>query len=359
MRILILSWRDLEHPLAGGSEVYSQHLARHWAGKGHQVTYFCASVPGLPAEQVLDGYRLVRRGNRLTVYREARRWYRTEGRGRFDQVLDVVNTRPFLTPRYVTDAPVTALVHQICAEVWRYEAPWPLALAGRYWLEPRWLATYRSTPVLTVSQSSRRSLEAFGLREVTVVPEGADVPRLDLPKESVPTVIFVGRLSANKRPDHALEAFRLLQGHLPACRLWVVGSGPMQAKLERHAPAGVTFFGRVDQATKHALMARANLLVATSVREGWGLTVSEAALLGTRSVAYDVDGLRDSVPAAGGFLTAESPAALARVAADYLSQPSSRSTLSPPAGAGVLSWREVADSVLEAMTKSASEPHRS
>ena len=51
--------------------------------------------------------------------------------------------------------------------------------------------------------------------------------------------------------------------------------------------------------------------VATSVREGWGLNVSEAAACGTPSIGYDVPGLVDSIPASGGLLVEPTPAALA------------------------------------------------
>ena len=346
MRIVILSWRDLAHPRAGGSEVYSQQLARHWAAAGHEVTYFAAAVEGAPSEEVVDGYRLVRRGGALGVYREARRFYRGGCRGRTDWVLDVVNTRPFLAPLWVDDAPVTALVHQVCREVWRYETPFPVALLGRYWLEPRWLRAYRDTPVLTVSESSRRSLEAYGLRRVAVVPEGVEVPSVSLPKEPVPTLLWVGRLSPNKRPDHAIAAFRRVRESVPEARLWVVGAGPMEDRLRRQAPEGVVICGRVDQARKFELMARAHLLLATSVREGWGLTVSEAALCGTRTVAYDVDGLRDSVTAAGGVLVEPGPGPLARATLEVLAgAPTWRAPTSVEA-AGASDWVGVSARVL-------------
>jgi len=346
VRILILSWRDLAHPRAGGSEVYSQQLAHHWAAAGHEVTYFAAAVAGAPTEEVVDGYRLVRRGSALGVYREARRFYRGECRGRTDWVLDVVNTRPFLTPRWVDDTPVTALVHQVCREVWRYETPLPVALLGRYWLEPRWLRAYRDTPVLTVSESSRRSLEAYGLRRVAVVPEGVEVPPVSLPKEPVPTLLWVGRLSPNKRPDHAIAAFRRVRGSVPEARLWVVGAGPMEDRLRRQGQEGVVICGRVDQAKKFELMARAHLLLATSVREGWGLTVSEAALCGTRTVAYDVDGLRDSVTAAGGVLVEPASGLLARAALEVLAGASPWSAPTSVAAVGASDWADVSARVL-------------
>ena len=88
MRILFLNWRDLAHPLAGGAEVYTEHVLRRWAAAGHNVTLFAAHVEGRSSDEMVDGYRVVRGGGRLTVYREARRWWQTHGRGKFDLIID-------------------------------------------------------------------------------------------------------------------------------------------------------------------------------------------------------------------------------------------------------------------------------
>lgn len=347
MRILILNWRDLKHPRSGGSEVYAQNLARHWAAEGHEVVFFCSEVAGLRDTEVTDGYTIRRAGGRLGVYREAKAYYQRLPGGSFDVVLDVINTRPFLAPLWADSSRVVALIHQVAREVWKYEVPWPVSAMGRHYFEPRWLRVYQGIPVLTVSESSRASLLDYGLTEVSVVPEGVDPPldRLLPAKAGTPTLLYVGRLSANKRPDHAIEAHSFVRRSIPDAELWVVGDGPMRPKLERMAGEGVTFFGRVDPPTKQDLMASAHALVATSVREGWGLIVSEAALLGTRSAGYDVPGLRDSIPAAGGLLTPPDPEGLAQSLISVLPRWMSedRPGLAP---AGVVEWKEVAKEVL-------------
>ncbi len=172
LRILAYNWRDLAHPRAGGAEVYLQSVAREWVKCGHEVTIFCAAVDGRPAQELADGVKIIRRGGRIGVYREARRYWRREGDGQYDLVVDCVNTRPFLCPRFVRNVPVVAVIHQVAREVWRYETPWPISVLGRYLLEPAWLRAYRDVPVVTVSESSRESLAEYGLRRVTVVPEG-------------------------------------------------------------------------------------------------------------------------------------------------------------------------------------------
>jgi glycosyltransferase involved in cell wall biosynthesis len=46
---------------------------------------------------------------------------------------------------------------------------------------------------------------------------------------------------------------------------------------------------------KTNLMRISDVILVTSVKEGWGLIVTEANSQGTPAIAYDTDGLRDSV----------------------------------------------------------------
>jgi glycosyltransferase involved in cell wall biosynthesis len=312
MRILIYNWKDLAHPLAGGAEVYTEGFARDLAARGHEVTIFASAVSGRAADEHVQGVRIIRRGGRLTVYREARRYWLAEGDGMYDVVVDEVNTRPFLTPRYIRATPIVALIHQLARDVWRYESPLPVALVGRYVLEPSWLRSYRGVRVMTDSPSSARSFEDYGIYGAHPLPIGA--PRIEvpeLPKEPNPTVVFVGRLVKSKRPKDIMDAFTKVRHEIPDARLWVVGDGPDRIRLMRVAPDGTQFLGRVSTAEREARLTRAHVLVSASVREGWGLTVSEASLCGTPAIAYDAPGLVDSVPASGGHLVDPHPDALA------------------------------------------------
>jgi glycosyltransferase involved in cell wall biosynthesis len=346
MRILIFNWRDLAHPASGGAEVFVQEVAGRWARGGHEVTLFTAAAEGRPSEERVAGVRIIRQGSRLAVYARGRRYYSLYGRGRYDLVLDVVNTRPFHTPDFVTDVPVVALIFQVAREVWGYEFPAPLSAVGRHWLEPRWLDLYRDTPTLTISESSRRSLLDYGLTNVHLVPVGLSLPE-PLPavkREEQPTFLFVGRLAANKRPDDALIAFEQARLRHPEARLWIVGTGPMERHLTRIASSSVEFLGRVSDDEKFQLYGRAHALVVTSVREGWGMVVSEAAAMGTPAIAYDVPGLRDSVRAAGGILVPPSATALARRLSRLMD---SGLPTGPVSTNGVRSWDDVADAVLD------------
>lgn len=346
MRILAYNWRDLAHPLAGGAEVYLMSIAREWTNMGHEVTLFASAVAGRPARETVEDIEVVRRGGPIGVYREARRFWKSQCHGHYDLVVESINTRPFFCHKYIKGTPVVSVIHQVAKEVWKYETNPVVALMGRYILEPRWLYRYRDRPVVTVSLSSKVSLQEYGLKRVSVIPEGWNAPALETRpcKASVPTLVFVGRLSANKRPDHAIRALEILQDRLPQAQLWIIGDGPWRDRCERMGAPRVTLLGRVSESEKHARLASAHALISTSVREGWGLVVTEAAALGTPSVAYDVPGLRDSVPASGGVLTPPNPERLADALVYYLP----RWLSDPPitSAGGVVPWSEVAREIL-------------
>ena len=92
-----------------------------------------------------------------------------------------------------------------------------------------------------------------------------------------------------------------------------VVTGAAEGAAFAGADAGVLVFGRVSEEEKVERMAAAHVHIATSVREGWGLVVSEAAAVGTPTISYDVPGLRDSTRAAGGVVVPGTPMAMAAV----------------------------------------------
>jgi len=305
-RILVLNWRDMRHPRAGGAENMTHKMAREWVSWGHEVTQFCAAFPGGAAEEMIDGVHILRRGSQFTVHWEAYRHYSRLFRGRYDLIIDEVNTIPFLTPLYARE-PVLMYVHQLARNVWRYEAPFPLSAAG-YLAEPLYLQPYRHTPIMTISRSTEDDLRRLGLHgPYHFVPQAVDRKAAVLPsvaegKEADLTLIYVGRTVPSKRVHHIIEALGYIhRAGVVHARLWLVGWWDEKYRRginQRIAALGlndhVTFFGHLDPVAKEDLIARAHVLVMTSIREGWGVVVTEANALGTPAVVYDVPGLRDS-----------------------------------------------------------------
>jgi glycosyltransferase involved in cell wall biosynthesis len=136
--------------------------------------------------------------------------------------------------------------------------------------------------------------------------------------------------------------------------MWVIGSGPLEKRLRESAPEGVEFLGHVSDEEKFNRLARAHVLLVTSVREGWGLVVTEAAQVGTPTIGYDVPGLRDSVVASNGILTSPDPKHLSAALRRHLARWVENGVPFVTPG-GVLPWSDVAEQILLQVDQANSE----
>jgi len=307
MNILILNWRDIKNPKGGGAEILTHELARRWVSAGHNVTLFSSEFPGCKKQEDLDGVKIIRAGYPdarflfSSVHFSAYRYYKKKFKKKFDVVIDEVHGLPFFTPLYVNEKKVV-LICEVAGKLWT-EMFGLLGNLGRL-IEQFYLKSYKDLPFLTISASTKEELVKEGVREenITVLPMGITVPTglKKHKKEKDPTLIFVGRLSKPKGIKDAIKALEMIAKNIPKIRLWIVGRGDegyvnylktLAKKLNIEDRA--TFFGFVSENKKFELIGRAHILLAPSIKEGWGLTVPEAALVGTPTVVYDSPGLRD------------------------------------------------------------------
>jgi glycosyltransferase involved in cell wall biosynthesis len=321
LRVLWFNWRDIKHPDAGGAEVLTHEVMRRLINKGYDMTLFVAQIPSGLQNENIDGINIIRRGGTYTVYNKAREYYNNH-KDCYDFVIDEINGKPFLTPKFVKEKPILALFHQMVREEWFYEVHFPLNYILYYYQEKKWLSYYKNTPIATVSNSSKEDLERVGIKKIFIVSEGLNVAPLSRiqQKEPNPTVVFIGRLKKHKLPHHALRAFSMIKREIPSAKMWVIGDGYMLKELRKTDIKDVIFYGRVKNELKYQLLSKAHMVLAPSVREGWGLVVVESNAMGTPVVAYNVPGLRDAVrDGENGVLVKEnSPTALAASAISLL-----------------------------------------
>jgi glycosyltransferase involved in cell wall biosynthesis len=324
MRVLLFNWRDIRNPDAGGAEVFTHEVMRRLVKRGYEITLFTSRFKGCQLNENIDEIDIIREGNKYTVYKEAKNYLKAYKR-HYDVIVDEINTRPFFTPEFVTEKQVIALIHQLAREFWFYETRFPLSYIGYYYLEKKWLSYYKDIPTVTVSNSTKEDLEAYGFKKIFIVPEGLNVTPLSearlQEKETNPTVAFIGRLKRHKLPHHALEAFSLIKKEVPDVQIWVIGDGYMLKELKtRFNVRDVTFYGHVENNVKNDLLSKAHLVLVPAVREGWGLVVTESNAMGTPAVGYNVPGLRDSIrDGETGILVKEnSPYSLAKSAISLL-----------------------------------------
>jgi glycosyltransferase involved in cell wall biosynthesis len=302
--VVILNWRDRLHPEGGGSELYAEEVAGALARRGHRVTMFCAAHDAAPADEWTEaGVHIVRRGGRMTVYLQAA-WHHLRGRfGDHGVVVDVQNGLPFLARLYAR-RPVVVLVHHVHREQWRVVLGRTLASFGWWvesWLSPR---VHRNCRYVTVSEVSRTELAELGVdpARVTIVHNGTPaVSGGPVPRTPYPSLLVLGRLVPHKRVEIALATLAALSTDHPGLTLTIAGRGwwlePLRAEAERLGVADrVVFAGFVDEAAKHRLLASSWVHLVPSLKEGWGLSVIEAAAHGTPSVAFtDAGGVAESI----------------------------------------------------------------
>jgi glycosyltransferase involved in cell wall biosynthesis len=306
MRVLYLTWRDCDHPEAGGAEVFAERTAEELALLGHEVQMFSSSIAGAPATLERHGFGIMRRGGRYTVYLRAIAHLLRHPR-RYDAVIDVQNGVPFWSPLFFR-GPIVNLTHHVHREQWSTFFVRPVAAFG-WFLESRLaVRVYRRTRYVTVSEASRDDMVSIGIERdrIGIVYSGidppADLPELDrLERTPHPTFVTVGRLVSHKRVEIAIDSLHRFASRLPDLELHVVGDGHWMGRLREHAASlGVSsrvhFHGFVDAHEKHRLLATSWAMSMPSLKEGWGLTIIEAGLHGTPAVAFrDAGGTQESI----------------------------------------------------------------
>lgn len=334
LRIVLCNWRDLGDPKAGGAEVATDQLLAGLAARGHDVTWLTSRSAHADPSEDRHGYRVVRFGTQLTCRFFALTWL-WKNRDRIDIVIDEVNTLPFLS-RLLARHRVVVWMHQLAREVWLAEAPGIIGRIG-YLLEPWFMSIYRTTPIVTISQSSAESFRAFGLRGPITVAEIALKPPVNTPPHPVSGRIgYVGRIVPSKRVDDIFRAFAIVRVGHPDAELHVIGDGEPHelARLKRLADKlnirdSLVMHGRVSADRRDSLMATFDVVVMASLREGWGLVVSEAARFGVPAAVYPVAGVIDSVRNdVSGIITSEpTPAALAQAITTIIGDRATRARL--------------------------------
>jgi glycosyltransferase involved in cell wall biosynthesis len=364
-RVHFMSWRDLGDPEAGGSELHAHMIASHWAAAGIDVTFRTSAIAGAPQAITRSGYRVLRRAGRYGVFPAAAWEGIRMGHRPGDALVEIWNGMPFLSPLWYR-GPRLVFLHHVHAEMWGMVLPPALARAGatvERHLAPRF---YRNSRVVTLSESSRTEIvDLLGLprEHVTVTPPGVDARYTPGGRRSgPPLVVAVGRLVPVKRFDILMRALAQAKASVAELQAVIIGEGYEGAALEAlQAELGATDWlhlpGRVSDDELVSWYRQAWVVASTSQREGWGMTLTEAAACGTPAVATAIAGHADAVvDGESGLLVALTPdgvgdfaKALARVLTDDVLR--NRLSSGALSHAGRFTWDATARRALEALAQ--------
>ncbi|MFM2060654.1 MAG: hypothetical protein RLZZ507_324 [Cyanobacteriota bacterium] len=109
-----------------------------------------------------------------------------------------------------------------------------------------------------------------------------------IPNDKRPTILFVGRITAEKNVTQLLDAYPLIAAKIPDVHLVIVGSGPLDKEIARRAqnfPNGITIWGESHGTELLGWFARADVFINPSVTENFCTTNNEALASGTPVVA--------------------------------------------------------------------------
>ena len=291
--------------MSGGAEVHLEEMLRRVAAAGHRVTLFCSNYQDGAPEEIIEGLRIIRAGNRYNFNLIARghikRLIRAE---KYDLFIEDINKIPFYSPLY-QDLPTIVIVPHLFSTAVFQEINFVL---GTYIFlaELPIRRVYEGKRFCVISESTAGDMVKRGIppHNVTVIHCGIDASLYNnnrgYKKYDQPTVLYLGRIKKYKSVQHLISAFQLVKKDLPEAHLAIVGSGDYLDQLRSQAhhldlDGAVEFPGFVPQDKKVEYLCRSHVMVYPSLKEGWGLTNIEANSCGTPAIAANTPGLRDSV----------------------------------------------------------------
>lgn len=305
MNILLVNWQDRANPHAGGAEIHLFEIFGRLAAAGHRIRLVCSGWSGAAKTALIDGIAIERTGSRDSFALLGRRAVRRAIAAECPDILvEDINKLPLFLAAG-TELPFCAIVPHLFGTTAFDEAPWPVAAV--VWAAERPLPwAYRQAGFHAISESTRDDLVSRGVPpdRIRVIHPGVDSrhfrPGPPGRRSATPSFLYVGRLKRYKGIGLAIQALALARRRRPDLRLEIAGTGDHRSKLEQLARSleldrAVAFHGFVSEERKIDLMRSAWANVFPSPKEGWGITVIEAAACATPSLASDSPGLRDSV----------------------------------------------------------------
>ncbi len=232
--------------------------------------------------------------------------------------------------KYAVPALMGSRIPLVYCVIGTYAGP-PAGL--RAWLWKRIMASASMVVAVgnEVAQECTGRFEASSER-VVEIPNGRDPtlyrPRLE-PTEGPPTVIFIGALTSQKRPDVFVEVVRRLRATSRPFRAVMVGDGPLGATLKSEAvTTGVEVVGARHDVPE--ILRAADLLLFPSLPAGEGMpgVLIEAGLCGVACVSTRVPGAAEVIEdGVTGLLVGDSPDAMVEAVGRLLDDDVRRSAM--------------------------------
>lgn len=323
----MLSW---EYPprVVGGLGRHVNALARTLAAQGHDVHVVTRDHPDAPAEEVLEGVHVIRVTEAPPVipFGDLVPWvlaFNNRVQAAATKVLlehdvDVVHAHDWLVAyaaaglKSAFDLPVVATIH--ATEYGRHQGHLPGPM-NKLIHQVEWWLTYEARRVIACSEYMRKQIgdifqlphdktdvvpNAVATRDFAIPDDEVAAFRADTTPDGERMVLFAGRLEYEKGVQTVLHALERVRAAVGPVVFYVAGVGTYSDELRRMVDElgladHVRFTGFLEDHELRLHYAAADVAVAPSIYEPFGLVAVEAMACGTPVVVGDTGGLREIV----------------------------------------------------------------
>jgi glycogen synthase len=393
MRILMLTWEYPPH-VVGGLGRHAAALTRHLVAQGHEVHVVTQQHPDhlAPADEWLEGVHVVRVSEAPPVIPFAdlvpwvlafnNRVQAVATRLGRSHDFDLIHAHDWLVAyaaaglKEALDLPLVATIH--ATEYGRHQG-WLPGPMNKLIHQVEWWLSYEARRVIVCSRYMRDQVEEIFLlpeEKVDVVPNGVAVRDFALPDDEVAAfrrtlvgprtrlVLFAGRLEYEKGVQVVLEGLQQVRAAVGPVKFLVAGIGTYSEELRRQVRKlglrhHVRFTGFLEDHDLRLHYAAADVAVAPSIYEPFGLVAVEAMACGTPVVVGDTGGLREIVSGGHGLsFTPQDPDQLAARLIEVLTDGDLAARLVERGRRRISSrydWRAVADATVQVYARAIRE----
>ena len=332
------------HPRVGGAERQLAALAPLLQARGVEVNVLTRRYPGLKPFEIINDVPVYRLpipgptpvGSMIFILAAMQLLRRLQPH--------LIHAHELLSPTMTAVMAKRWFNIPVVAKVLRGGELGDVMKLKRNALSARRLKSYRDQVdrFIVISQEIDTELAEIGVlpAQRAFIPNGVDTTRfsplspaakralrnsLGLP--DVPTAIFTGRLSPEKRVDSLIHLWPTVQTVQPGALLLIVGTGSEAVSLQRAAGAGVQFIGQVEDVAPY--LQAADLFVLPSATEGLSNALLEALSTGLAAIATAVGGAPDVIEhgKTGWLIPPDYPSALQEAILKLLADPGQQAIL--------------------------------
>ncbi len=299
IRILWFNHRDIMSNNAGGAERSIMEIGRRLAKIGFDIHLASVNQGNMKAYEEIEGIKIHRSKSNIKAHISVRKTIRDINP---DIIIDdMAHVVPWLSAS-VSKKPVIVFFHHLHARTLQGQVSKPMAFALKR-IEKMYKIFYRDSIFITESETSANDLETLGIKPGNIrrILPGVDHALFKPAKKTdACSLVYFSGMRNYKRPWLAVEAFDKAKELYPDASIKVIGAGPslnstIEAAKRSVYTKDISFMGRISAEEVSANVSSSWVNLQTSMAEGFGVSMLEAAACGTPTIAIKAPGVSEIV----------------------------------------------------------------